>query len=213
MKVYIKSNTIKPINIQIVVDVYIDNPFVIEASTQDSPLLPITLPDGSVDEKALDDWEMFVQRVGLKFRGIFKIVRIDKSPVEMSLTSRYFGVYGKNEDGTINTEVLLRLRLSDHEYSPDHNEDSEYLYIDNIANSQKDDNLKLRHPNKFGHQDTDVAKIVVQSKQLGLENSYDTYNQALHAVVDLALKIKQEYMVEWYRNDGEPMNDWCEDAE
>lgn len=202
MKRYIQcSNTEIPITIHISIDVYLYNTDTIAAAEGADVFERITNDDGSVNSKALGAWELFVQRVALQFSPIFKIVKIERSPVYMSLTSRYFWVYARNEDNTINTEILLRLRLSDHDYVPGHDSQSEFTPVNDLGQ-------KLKPPYKISGQNIELAGIVVQSKDLGVENSFNTYTEAVKYVDAMARSIKKEYLDDRYLNGGEPDEDW-----
>lgn len=203
MKIYIKNSTVfEPITYHIEIDVYINNPYAIMSSSNDDTVDPIVRKDGTVDRRALEKWELFVQRIALRIKPILKVVDIEKSTPDKSLTSRYFWVFGRNESGTINVEIVLRLRLSDHDYPPSHSKDGEYNYVNDNAH-------KYTPPDKFGTQFADVDEIIVRSKELGQDNSYDTYTQAVDAVYKIMLKIRDEF----FGGNVEPHFDWSEDAE
>ena len=204
MKRYIKANSERKdsCTFRIYVDVFINNPYNINAASESDIYDPVTNDDGTINMKALNDWELFVQRVALRLKHIFKIVNIDTSPPESSLTSRYFWVYGRNNDGTINIEVLIRLRLSDHYQSEDHSRDDEYMYVDDAGQ-------RYKHPEKIKHQITDIAEITVKSGDSDNEDTYHTYTEAMRGVY----KRVNEIMDELVEDDGESVKDWCEDVE
>lgn len=205
MKLYIRSsNTKNPLTFRIYVDVYLSNPNRIAATVDYDKFDPVSNADGTVNPKALRGWELFVQRVALQLSPIFKTVNIDRSPVERSLTSRYFWVYGRNDDGTINAEILLRLRISDHDYLESHDPQSEFDPVSRLGQA-------LKPPDKIKGQNIEVAEITVQSEQLGVDNSYDTYTKAVKAIDSMARQIKEEYLDDRYLNGGEPQDDWGED--
>lgn len=207
MKLYIRSSESNKEShtIRIYIEVYLNNPNIdIKASEDPDVFDPISNADGTVNAEALENWEMFVQRVALKLKPIFKVVHIDVSPPESSLTSRYFWVYGRNEDGTINIEVLIRLRLSDHPHSIGYKIDKEYSFAN-------DEGQKHKYFEKINYQPIDIGKILVMSgdEDNEITHVHTSYTSALRDVYQQALKQKED-LVEKY---GETVDDWGEDYE
>ncbi|MCR4861634.1 MAG: hypothetical protein K5884_03320 [Ruminococcus sp.] len=206
---YIRSNSDKsqPIVFHFVVDTYLYSSYAVAATKQYDKFNPVSNQDGSVNRKALADWELFVKRVALRLKPVFKTVHIEKSPPKDSLTSRYFWVYAKSEDGMVKVDFILRLRISDHLYPETHDADAEMTWVDDHAQLYKPDD-------KIGHQYAEIAEIVVQSEELGKgDGFFKTYSEAVKHIDTRIREIKKEHLDNQYHGDGEPHEDWGEDAE
>ena len=80
------------------------------AASKISPVIDLA---GNLDRYALNEYENFVVNVlGLLDSSRFEEVDISKS--NKSATSWYEWFYVRNKDGTVNSNCIVRLRISDH---------------------------------------------------------------------------------------------------
>lgn len=180
MKHYIRSNantsqTAKIYEIDVIYDVGTEDSidiFSVLCSYTDT-IKPIKLYDGRVDEQALADYDAFVSNVYECLSYYFDIVDIQES--NRSETSYYFWLYAKNTDNVIATEVIIRLRLSDHQYPKHHSKRAETRYVSDTAQAYK-------RPATKPYQRWKIKNIVVN------DTEYDSYDAAETAI---ELEMKQ----------------------
>lgn len=138
MKIYVKSadtsceGDCKVYNIEAFYDVNFDMGVY---ASEDSSIKPVKLANGDIDQQALADYDCFADNVYSILCDYFEVVDVDFS--DKSDTSRYFYMYAKNENGDIATKFIIRLRLSDHEYSDRHNPNLEKQYVDKKVQEYK----------------------------------------------------------------------------
>lgn len=173
MKRYIRSSTDSEI-LEYNIDVYIDVTNLDETLKElqkyiNASIEPPYRADKSIDEQALADYDAFVSNVYALLCYYFDIADIEEST--KSATSWYFWIYGKREDGTVATKILCRLRLSDHDYSSNHNKTDEKAWVNEQAQSDK-----LKRPKSKRKQNWILKNIVVN------DTTYDSYDDALDSI-------------------------------
>lgn len=150
MKRYIKSTkyenngNIQEYNIEVCYSVELD--LDIAASTYSS-IKPVRLPNGETDQQALADYNAFADNVYEILCYYFDIVDINFS--DSSDTSRYFYMYAKDKDGNLATKFIIRLRLSDHDYGPEHDTKKEHEHITKRSQELKKPSSKKTQRWKF----------------------------------------------------------------
>lgn len=143
----------------------------------DSEINPSYLQDGTIDEQALADYDAFLDNIYACLSNRFDIVEIEESP--KSVTSWYFWIYGKDADGNIATKLLVRLRISDHEYSKRHNRRAEHDYV-------KDKAQEFKRPASKREQDWKIINIVINGTK------YSSYEEAEDAIYEKMDRLSNE---------------------
>lgn len=181
MKVYIKSDSSGPN--EYIVDVLYTVPFDTSVfASKESDIKPVQLPDGTIDEQALADYNCFIDNIYSCLSYYFDIAEIEESP--KSQTSWYFWLYGKNKDGDIATKFLVRLRVSDHEYSEHHIKHSENQYVDYKAQ-------ELKRPQNKKVQKWKLREIIINGEH------YSSYFEAEDEV-----EAEMEKLSDYLNNQG-----------
>lgn len=124
MKIYVRSSEFTETKIPevYIIEVLYDVDFDMSVYfSSGSTIKPVKLPDGSIDQQELANYDCFADNIYSILCDYFEVVDVDFS--DRSDTSRYFYLYAKNKNGEIATKIILRLRLSDHEYSERHIKD------------------------------------------------------------------------------------------
>lgn len=161
-----KNYTIQIYHIEVFYDVDFDMSIY---SATESKIKPVKLKNGDIDQQALADYDSFADNIYAALCEYFEIVDIDFS--DKSDTSRYFYLYAKDKSGSIATKFIIRLRLSDHEYTERHNVDLEKKYVEKRAQ-------ELKQPKTKKYQKWKIKKIVVNS------STYPDYDTAEDAICE-----------------------------
>lgn len=191
-KVVYSSTSGELIYVDINIDVYFDVYEIIDIVA--SKIRPVLKPSGEMDDDAWQDYDLFIMNVyGLL--GPHRFEEIEFEPSNKSNTSWYAWFYVKNKDGSVNTDVIVRLRISDHvnharfkgTLSPEMQkhrksvERGETKYIQDFANLHK------RPVDKEGDQKYYMTEIVVNSE------TFDDYDDAYLAADKLIDRIYEKY--------------------
>ena len=135
---YIKASVNLKIFRNNVIDVIYNVPFDTKIfGSIPSEITPVMQLDDRIDEQALADYDSFVTNIYAMISALFDVVDIEQS--NKSKTSWYFYLYAKNKNDDISTKFLIRLRLSDHEYSKRHNARKEREFVERKALSGMED--------------------------------------------------------------------------
>lgn len=161
------------------------------AASKISPVIDLA---GNLDKYALNEYENFVVNVlGLLDSSRFEEVDISKS--NKSATSWYEWFYVKNKDSTVNSNCIIRLRISDHinhvrlsdSKSLEAQElrkaarRSEARYLQDFANKHK------KSPDATHNQRYYSTEIVVN------QETFDTYLDAFGYAEELIDRIYHKY--------------------
>lgn len=191
-KLVYSSKQCTPAVIEINIDVYFDVYEIIDIVAP--KIRPVLKPSGEMDDDAWQDHDLFILNVyGLL--GPYRFEEIEFEPSNKSNTSWYAWFYVKNKNGSVNTDVIVRLRISDHAnhtrfkgtLSPEMQkhrksvERGETKYIQDFANLHK------RPVDKEGDQKYYMAEIVVNSETFG---DYDDAYLAADKLID---RIYEKY--------------------
>lgn len=156
------------------IDVYISNPFIIKENSDSERIELFNNADGSLNYKALGEWELFIQRAALKLCYIFSNVDLDNRLSENNSISLNYWLNGskkRDDSGSDNTDVLLKIRA-----------------LNNCSTYEiKSEDVKNENPS------IEVAKITVKCKELGIDNAYATYNDTIHAMYKSSLIFNGTY--------------------
>ena len=179
MKIYIKNSVseTKPIPEKYVIDVcyeIVSYPGFVSADTE---IRSVNLQNGTADEQALADYDAFIDNIYACLINRFEIVEIEESP--RSKTSWYFWIYAKDSDGNIATKFLVRLRVSDHEYSEGHSKKAEHNYVERKAQ-------EFKRPASKKRQDWKIKNIVINN------DKYYSYEEAEDAIYEKMDKLSRE---------------------
>lgn len=153
-----------------------------DSVSADTEIKPIYLQDGTVDEQALADYDAFIDNIYASLVDIFDVADIEESP--KSKTSWYFWIYGKSVDGDVTTKIIVRLRVSDHDYSERHSKKAEHIYVDKKAQ-------ELKRPSSKQHQRWKIRNITIN------EETYSSYEEAEDAIYEELEKLNNKL-----NNDG-----------
>lgn len=180
MKICINSSTgsklIKTYNIEVFYAVNFDTSIY---AAIDSDIKPIKLPNGHKDQQALANYESFADNIYALLCEFFEIIDVDFS--DKSDTSRYFYMFAKNPDGDIATKFVIRLRLSDHEYTERHSTAAERKYVENHVQ-------EMKQPKSKKYQKWRLENIVVNNE------TFSSYFEAEDAIEnEIELLGKQMY--------------------
>ncbi len=170
MKIYIRSSELAINNLadKYIIDVCYEVDFDMGVyASEKSKIHPVKLPNGERDLQALADYNSFVTNVYGIISEYFDIVEIEEST--KSDTSWYFWIYAKNENGEIATKFLIRLRLSDHEYTQRHSTELEKAFVDKKAQ-------ELKRPREKKLQKWRIREIIVN------DETYHSYDEAEDAI-------------------------------
>lgn len=165
------------------IDVLYDVPFDVSVFAAESEINPVYLPDGTIDEQALADYNDFVDNLYTCLCSCFDVADIEEGT--RSKTSWYFYLYGKNKEGKVATKFLVRLRVSDHEYSERHVKHSENHYVDYQAQD-------LKRPQTKKVQKRKLYSVIVNHE------TYGSYDDALDDMYD-----KMELLSDQLNNKGD----------
>ena len=177
MKIYVRGSESKNLPEEYVIDVIYNVPFDKSILASNSEINPIYLHDGTIDEQALADYDAFIDNIYACLSNRFEVVEIEESP--RSVTSWYFWMYGKDADGNVATKILVRLRISDHEYAERHNRKAEHDYVKNRAQ-------ELKRPSSKREQDWKIKNIIINGEK------YSTYEEAEDAIYDKMDRLSKE---------------------
>lgn len=167
---YIKASVNLKIFRNNVIDVTYNVPFDTKIfGSIPSEITPVMRLDDRIDEQALADYDSFVTNIYAMLSALFDVVDIEQS--NKSETSWYFYLYAKNKNDGISTKFLIRLRLSDHEYSKRHNARKEREFVERKAQEYKRPKEKL-------YQEWKIKQIIVNNKK------YFSYDDAEDAIYD-----------------------------
>lgn len=179
MKVYIRSSDDgrKSMTEEYIIDVFYEIPFDLNSVSADSEIKPIYLSDGTIDEQALADYDAFVDNIYACLYNRFEIVEVEESP--RSKSSWYFWLYGKDAEGNVATKFLVRLRISDHEYSERHSKKAERKYVGSKAQ-------ELKQPASKSSQDWKIRNITING------DKYSSYEEAEDAIYEKMDRLSAE---------------------
>lgn len=185
-----KQNDLNTININI--DVYFDVYEIVDLVA--SKIKPILKPNGEMDDDAWQDYDLFIMNVYGLF-GPSRFEEVEFEPSNKSDTSWYAWFYVKNHDGSVNTDTLIRLRISDHanharfkgKLSREMEKHRKSVQRGEIKYIQDFANLHKRPIDKVGDQKYHMAEIVVNS------DTFDDYDDAYLAVDALIDRIYNKY--------------------
>lgn len=170
MKIYIRSSGTVENNLtgEYIIDVCYEVDFDMSIyASEESKIHPIKLPKGERDLQALADYNSFVTNVYGIISEYFDVVEIEES--SKSDTSWYFWIYAKNDDDIIATKFLIRLRLSDHDYTQRHSAELEKAFVSKKAQ-------EFKRPLEKKLQKWRIKEIVVNNE------TYHSYDEAEDAI-------------------------------
>lgn len=172
MKIYVKGSENHMVSEDYIIDVIYEVSFDKSILASYSEIKPVYLQDGTIDEQALADYNAFIDNIYACLSNRFDIVDIEESL--RSKTSWYFWLYGKDANGNVATKFLVRLRISDHEYSEYHNKKSEHNYVRGKAQ-------ELKRPLSKREQDWKIKNIIINGRKY---NSYEEAEDAIYEEMD-----------------------------
>ena len=159
-----------------------------------SKIRPIYDEHGNIDRYALNEYENFIVNVyGLLDSKRFEEVEVQQS--DHSKTSWYAWFYVKNKDGSINSNYIVRLRISDHinharfsdKTSPEAARLKKYAEKSESQHLQDFANLHKQPCDKSSNQKYYATDIVING------DTFSDYLDAFEAVDYLIDRIYNKY--------------------